>query len=156
MERKKRADSSGLFLLELILSILLFSILAAICVSLFAKAHALSRSSADLTFAAAETESAASVLRSSDSGSAFLTSMKALYPNADMSGDTVTVQYDKSHRECGEQTAVYRMTARLKDENGSLLTAEIAFSEIGSSETIYSQTAEHAVPEGAGQGKENS
>lgn len=51
-------SKSSLFLMELILSIMFFSLAAAICVQLFVKSHVLSRNSVELNHAVVECESA--------------------------------------------------------------------------------------------------
>ena len=53
------SSKSGLFLMELIMSIMFFSLAAAICVELFVKSHALSRTSVELNHAVIECESVA-------------------------------------------------------------------------------------------------
>ncbi|MBD5548796.1 MAG: hypothetical protein HDQ97_15665 [Lachnospiraceae bacterium] len=48
---KNKSSKSGLFLMELILSILFFSLSSAICVQLFVKSHLISQQSVDLNIA---------------------------------------------------------------------------------------------------------
>ena len=55
----KNSSKSGIFLMELILSILFFSIAAAVCVKLFVTAHRLSDQSVNLNHAVAMAESIA-------------------------------------------------------------------------------------------------
>lgn len=45
---KNKSSKSGLFLMELILSILFFSISSAVCIQLFVKSHLISQQSVDL------------------------------------------------------------------------------------------------------------
>ena len=51
MNRKNRAQSSTLFLLELILAILFFSLASAVCVQFFVKSRLLSRGAQNLNHA---------------------------------------------------------------------------------------------------------
>lgn len=60
--KRKRVSGSGLFLLELMLSILFFSISAAVCVQVYAEAHLRSREAKDLNLAVTCVSSAAEVL----------------------------------------------------------------------------------------------
>jgi hypothetical protein len=145
MYHRKRTDSSSLFLMEIVLAILLFAMTAAICISIFANAHTVSRSSEELSAAASETENAASVLRSSSSERGFINSMKDLFPEASVNESTVTVWYDESFEECSREKASYRLTASLDDSDSSLLTADISFYKKGSGKAIYSQRDKHAV-----------
>ena len=55
----KNSSKSGIFLMELILSILFFSIAAAVCVKLFVTAHRLSDQSVNLNHAVSMAESIA-------------------------------------------------------------------------------------------------
>lgn len=48
---KNKSSKSGLFLMELILSILFFSLSSAICIQLFVKSHLISQQSLDLNHA---------------------------------------------------------------------------------------------------------
>ncbi len=48
MKHRNRAQSSSLFLLELILAILFFSLASAVCVQFFVKSHLLSRDARNL------------------------------------------------------------------------------------------------------------
>ena len=48
---KNKSSKSGLFLMELILSILFFSLASAVCVQLFVKSHLISQQSVDLNSA---------------------------------------------------------------------------------------------------------
>ena len=61
---RKRAQSSSLFLMELILAIAIFAAASAVCVQFFAKAHRLSQDAEHLNFASAECASAAEIIAS--------------------------------------------------------------------------------------------
>lgn len=53
----KKTSRASLFLMELIMSILFFSLAAAVCVQLFVQSHTLSKSSVELNHAVVECES---------------------------------------------------------------------------------------------------
>ena len=63
---KTGKSRASLFLIELILAILFFSLGSAICVRIFTQAALISKSAADLSFASSQVSSAASVIRFSD------------------------------------------------------------------------------------------
>ena len=65
MTRRNRAKSSSLFLLELILAILFFSIASAVCVQFFVKSHLLSQESRELQVSANEVSSIAELMNAS-------------------------------------------------------------------------------------------
>ena len=54
MKHRNRAKSSSLFLLELVLAILFFSLASAVCVQFFVKSHILSRDAQRLNHAVSE------------------------------------------------------------------------------------------------------
>ena len=83
MLRKNRAQSSSLFLMELILAILFFSITSAVCVQFFVKSHLLSQESQVLTQAVNECSTIAEILRTSDSLSSAEQLIAQEYPDHD-------------------------------------------------------------------------
>ena len=64
---RKNSSRSGLFLMEIILAILAFSVVSAICLQLFVKAHNLGQDTKDLDMAVREASSIASIINQSES-----------------------------------------------------------------------------------------
>lgn len=77
----KNSSKSGIFLMELILSILFFSIAAAVCVKLFVTSHQLSDQSVNLNHAVAMAESIAEAFYGCNGNAGEL---EALFPDARM------------------------------------------------------------------------
>lgn len=77
----KNSSKSGIFLMELILSILFFSIAAAVCVKLFVTAHRLSDQSVNLNHAVSMAESIAEAFYGCNGNAGEL---EALFPDARM------------------------------------------------------------------------
>ena len=77
----KNSSKSGIFLMELILSILFFSIAAAVCVKLFVTAHQLSDQSVNLNHAVAMAESIAEAFYGCNGNAGEL---ENLFPDAGM------------------------------------------------------------------------
>ena len=77
----KNSSKSGIFLMELILSILFFSIAAAVCVKLFVTSHQLSDQSVKLNHAVAMAESIAEAFYGCNGNAGEL---EALFPDARM------------------------------------------------------------------------
>lgn len=77
----KNSSKSGIFLMELILSILFFSIAAAVCVKLFVTAHRLSDQSVNLNHAVAMAESIAEAFYGCNGNAGEL---EKLFPDARM------------------------------------------------------------------------
>lgn len=103
---KTEKSRASLFLIELILAILFFSLGSAICVRIFAQAALISRSAADLSFASSQVSSAASVIRFSDDPAKYA---ESFFPGARGDENSFTVFYDSDRTLCSEKNAVYIM-----------------------------------------------
>ncbi len=113
MDRHSNARSS-LFLIELIIAILFFSLGAAICVQAFVKAHTLTVQARDLAFASSTVSSAANVLRCSDASPE---QFAAYFPGAAQDAEGVLfVCYGEDFAPCGEEEAAYVLRAETAAE----------------------------------------
>ena len=74
---KKTSSRSGLFLLELIISILFFSMASAVCIRLFVQAHVMDRENRDLTQSVKLCENLAEIYTASDGD---LDALRDIYP----------------------------------------------------------------------------
>lgn len=112
---KTRKSRASLFLIELILAILFFSLGSAICVRIFAQAALISRSAADLSFASSQVSSAASVIRFSDDPAKCA---EAFFPGACRDENSFSVFYDSDRTLCSEENAVYTMDVTYSISDG--------------------------------------
>lgn len=132
MVHRSRARSSSLFLMELILAILFFSVASAVCVEFFVKSHLMSHNSEALTHAVNECAGAAEIVCTSDSLAAGLSLLQQQYPEGmypdwenivpvgdqaqaedfDVNAD-VKIFYDDSFVPCGENSAAYVLEIHL-------------------------------------------
>lgn len=136
MNRKGRARSSSLFLLELIIAILFFAIASAICVQIFVKSHLLSADASQLNHAVNVTSSAAQTIDHAVSMEEVNDDLTAVF------GDDSHIYYDANWTICQEDQAVYRM-AILLTENGSLVTGTITVDRLADMSEIYSLDVTH-------------
>lgn len=120
MIRKSRPRSSSLFLMELILAILFFSVAGAVCVQLFIKAHLLSRDSVVLTRAVNVCTNAAEQFSAS--------------PDSFPGGQTCTY-YDRDFFPCEKSDAAYILTVSTRASD-DLINAFICVTS-SDGETIY-------------------
>lgn len=97
MSHQYTSHKSGLFLLELIIAILFFSIASAVCIQIFVKAHTLSQEAEILSIAVNECSDAAEIIYSSDTANHALKKLHKAYPHAAISDNNVTVPYDDTH-----------------------------------------------------------
>ena len=97
--------SSHLFLIEIIIAVLFFSLGSAVCVQAFVKAHLTSQEARDLAFASSTVSSAASVVRFSDGDREMFFDY---FPEAvtDENG-AVLMCYGGDFTPCGEAEAAY-------------------------------------------------
>lgn len=112
---KSGNSRSSLFLIELILAILFFSLGSAVCVRIFAHAAIISRSASDLSFASSQVSSAASVIRFSDDPAG---NAASYFPGARAQEDSFSVFYDADHTLCNEEDAIYTMNVSYSVSDG--------------------------------------
>lgn len=124
---KRMSSRSGLFLLELIISILFFSLASAICIQLFVQAHLMDRNNKNLTNAVQVCENFAEVYTSLQGDAALLASV---YPSAEITQtadglQTLLLYFDSE----GELCSSYRAACTL---------AVAFFEEVNETGTVYS------------------
>ena len=86
---RNRISSSHLFLMELILALLLFSVASAASVSVFVRAHKMSRQATELGRAADAASSLIELIRSSRSVEEMRGRITEEYPGAEISADLI-------------------------------------------------------------------
>lgn len=89
----KRNSKTSLFLMELILAILIFSLCGAVCVQLFVQAHLTEQRACDLSAAALLCDSAAAMIQSGEK-----------------SPDAEPAFYDASFHSCSASDAIWQLT----------------------------------------------
>lgn len=149
MIRRSRAQSSSLFLMELILAILFFSITSAVCVQFFVKSHLLSQESKVLSQAVNECSNIAEAYDTSESIGDALSLLKNRYPDisaepAASGQDTAAavIYYDDTFSPCGEDNAVYALKADFTQDD-SMMTAHIEMTDDDS--VIYELNTKHHI-----------
>lgn len=135
MNRFKNSNSS-LFLIELIIAILFFSIGSTVCVQTFVRAHLLSRSAQDLSFASAQVSSAASVVKYTDGT---YESVSVYFPEIERAEDggdrDLVLYYDARRTPCSAEDAEYTMSIRT-DISGLASESRIVMQD-QDGETLY-------------------
>lgn len=145
MIRRSRANSSSLFLMELILAILFFSLTSAVCVQFFVKSHLLSQESKVLSRAVNECSNIAETYDSSDSIGNTLSLLKADYPDlleVD-AGLSAVIYYDDTFSPCGKDAAVYTLRTQFSEED-TMLKADIRVTDSKNS-VIYELNTNHHI-----------
>lgn len=117
MKYQRHNNISSLFLLELILAILFFSVASALCIQIFTKAHLMSQDARDLNFAVNEVSSMAEQM-------------------PDDSLQDAAAYYNSSYASCEKADAVYVLTVHYEPED-TLLKAHISMDTIADNRNIY-------------------
>lgn len=161
MVRKSGARSSSLFLMELILAILFFSVASGVCVQFFVRSHLLSRDSEALNHAVNECAGIAEAVCTTDGAAEAAALLRELYPKADQSeaGSELVIYYNDTFEPCTEESAAWRLTVSLTEE-AQMLDAAMQMTSFmpagdpgsagsdnaaGGSRTIYDLTVQHHI-----------
>ena len=129
--KKYRHSKSSLFLLEIMLNILFFTVLVTICLQLFFKAHHLSTDTAILHKTATTCNSIAEVYQSAGNGEEMILN---IYPKSIILNNTIILYFDRNFTACAEFESAYRAVLS-KDANTQLL--HISFLRKDETEAIY-------------------
>ena len=127
-----RHSKSSLFLMEIMLNMLFFSILVAFCLQIFVKAHRISEDTSTLHRAVTICSSVAEICQSTENAVELLS---VLYPDAAIRGQDITIYFDRTFSPCCEYDAVYQACVTLADD--ALQASEILFLKTDTTDTIY-------------------
>lgn len=141
MKYQRHNNISSLFLLELILAVLFFSVASALCIQIFTKAHLMSQDARDLNFAVNEVSSMAEQISAGTlhSDTAASSDDTASDPSTQMPDDSLqdaAAYYDSSYASCEKADAVYVLIVHYEPEN-TLLKAHISMDTIADNRNIY-------------------
>jgi hypothetical protein len=136
MNRRYEHSHSTVFLLEIMLAILCFALVSAVCLRLLVYARQLSRRSGDVSFAVGQVSSVATLLEQARSPEEAL----ALLQTQLSTDETGQVYYNDQYTLCPSAQAVY--TLRIEEDGQSLCTWHLAFYPAGESEPLYAVTLE--------------
>ena len=131
-------SKASLFLMEFILTLLLFSVCGAVCMQLFAKANSLSKDTFELNNAVACAQGFAEVMRGTDGT---IEEIMAMYPSAIKGEDGFfEVFYDKDFMECDFSKAAYVGDVTLTPL-GAIQNMEVKIVRLEDYEEIYTLSA---------------
>ena len=155
MNRKSRAKSSSLFLLELILAILFFSIASAVCVQIFVKSHLLSADAQALNLAVSECSGAAEVIYASEDADDAVDKLSEIYSREDISpgayngaydseAPALKAYYDEDLQPCRKKDGCYELVISLSQEN-TMLSADIEMLDTEDGDSVYRLDVKHHI-----------
>lgn len=130
---------TSLVLMELIITILLFSISSAVCVKLFVESRLLTNSTEELNHAVEKSQEYAETFRGTDGD---INSILALYPSANSDGKTyIQFFYDSNFTETINQTnASYSCNIKINNVS-SLASMDIIFIRLKDQTEVYKLNA---------------
>lgn len=131
--KQLKSAKSGLFLLELIVVILFFSLGSTVCIQAFTKAHLMSQKAQDLSFASLKASETTSVIKYTD---CTLESLQEYFPHAAEKNGEFLIFYNENYEECGEQDSRYVLHTALAPD-GRAQTAHIRVLRCDAEKTIY-------------------
>lgn len=137
MNRFKKSKTS-LFLMELIITIMFFSVSAAVCMQLFVKTHLLGKKTMELNHAVAEAQCFAEIMRGTDGS---LEQIVSQYPDAVSDGESFfKVYYDSDFAKCDYSVAEYEADVTL-DPDWNIQNMTVRIVHISDGEEIYTLNA---------------
>ena len=101
---------SSIFLMELIIAILFFSLAATVCVRVFVKSHSLEQESIQLNHSISAATSVAEIFRSQEQPFLIL---EKVYPDGIKLDNTYQFFYDKNWSLCDKETASYTVSLKI-------------------------------------------
>lgn len=153
MKKKIRnTPYSGIFLIELMLSILFLALCSAVCVRLFVKSSMLSQQSHHQTQAVTVCQNIAEIFEAcTEHAAADETGLNIVqkrfmdyFPDAAVQNKGIDIYFDGSFKPCRYENASYTASVRL-DFTYSLMTADILFIKQSGDSCIYELNVSQAV-----------
>ena len=143
-------SKSSLFLMELIIAILFFSLAGTVCIRLFATSHLLSKQTVDQNHAVIQAQNLAECYLATEGD---LMQMKTLFPfyRPDTPDDTILLSFDEDWQECNPTLARYTASLVSYPEENGLITADISINSYDpisgtNSESLYTLTVKYHIP----------
>lgn len=136
--RNRTKSKTSLFLMELVIAIMFFSVCAALCMQMFVKAHMLGIKTRELNHAVAISQGFAEVMRGTDGS---LEAILEYYPMAVSDNDSFfEVYYDKNFAPCDYTDAAYVGDVTVLP-NGAIQNIVIRVVRLSDYEEIYTLNA---------------
>lgn len=139
MIRYERSKSS-MFLLEILINILLFSVLCVCSLQFFIKSYQLTENTTTLHHAVTACNNVAAVYEAGDGS---LTSITDAFPNAISENGQTFIYFDENYQECDSQNVFYYIT--IEEMNSDISSIRISFYKNGE-DVSYSINAYYYQP----------
>lgn len=145
---------AGIFLMEIMLAILFFSLASALCLQMFVKSRQISKDAANLTQASAHVQNAAELIKhatadaSSNAKNAFFPDcLLTEYSRMETLPDKTRICFDENWNHCAEENGFYCMEAvPSQTEQNNLFCCQFTVFETDSGDSIYSLDLKVHIP----------
>ena len=142
----RRARSGALFLMEIILAILFFSVAASVCVSILVNARLLSRNAQRLNTAVTVCSTAAETVDSAENFDDVKARVSLIFPDGAWDGDDFSaVIYDASASDAEEPFGILKMSLTPETEQ-ALFRADILLLQEDDEDALYEICVERHFP----------
>ncbi len=122
--------------MEILISILLFSVTSAVCIQVFVKADQMNKTSRELAYAIQISQNFAEIMKSSPEP---MDKIKSLYPDAQIGTDQLDIYYNKAFQMCPKNAEDATFCATLQfTQDADMNTLNIHISNPVKSDEIYS------------------
>lgn len=153
MLKRTPAKRSSLFLLELIIAILFFSLTSAVCVQFFVRAHLISRQTRELNQALEKVSGCTEIFLAGDDFTDVFGDAVSCSQNPDGSAD-YTLYYDDSWQLCTEADAAYELQIRVTPDgrllHGSFTASRLKADSTDEDTVIYATETDYCPAPGEG------
>ena len=144
MKNTTKAHSSSLFLLELTIAIVIFSLASGVSLQFFAKAHLWNKEAKAITFFSGECSLAAEITKVSSSREELHASLLTVYPEGKATNDGLILYFDEAFLPSHEEKA--RFTYYINyDIKGNFLNCDMKVIDLHSDLAIYELDYRHFV-----------
>lgn len=136
-------SKSGLFLMELIIVILFFSLASTVCIQMFTKSHLISQETVDKNEAVLIAQNLAESWYAAEGE---LTAMQAVFGDAVVTEDQLTLSYDGDWNSCDGSSAVYTAVLTNDDTDANEILCHITVRGADAEEALYTLELQHHIP----------
>ncbi|MFD1400315.1 type IV pilus modification PilV family protein [Robinsoniella peoriensis] len=141
--KKNTPSKSSLFLIELIIAILFFTVASGICIQLFSKSFLLSQSSKNLSTSSRLVSNTAEVLESCNGS---LSEVQSLFPESVTDGDSIIFYYDTAWEKCSESDSKFTLIATVTRDSRKKDVSISSFETDKPEKLLYSLAAQINIP----------
>lgn len=132
--KKQFFDRSHLLLLEIMAALLTFSVVSAVCLQVFVKAHSIAEDTRILDMAVRQSGSVAVILGQTEHP---MEKIQEIYPEARVYDGHASIYFDKNFQSCEEDASFFRLEIAPEPVDGQTTSYLIAVYKNDAPEEVY-------------------